>query len=153
VTNPRAGELVKGHAIVAAELGLCPYHGKAPRDPELFAGALSRARREEHLLARLAFTQELIELISARNLDLYRAASTEGAFRAQPRPTFVSATFSATVAEAHFKGGPMTRAAVLWRQRLPAQRTLMTFLETAALNERFREAEAVLLADPSNQAF
>jgi hypothetical protein len=153
VTNPRAGELVKGHAIVAAELGLAPYHGKAPRDPELFAGALSHARREEHLLARLAFTQVLIELLHARDLDVYRAASTEDVFRAQPSPTFVSATFSATVAEAHFKGGPSIRAAVLWRQRLPAWPTLMTFLETRALNERFHEAEAVLLADPSNRAF
>jgi hypothetical protein len=153
VTNPRAGELVKGHAIIAAELGLGSYHGQAPRDPELFAGALSRARREEHLLARLAFTQELMKLIHARNLDLYRAASTEDAFRGEPAPTFVSATFSATVADAQFAGGPSTRAAVLWRQRLPVGRTLMTFLETRALNERFREAEAVLLADPSNQAF
>ena len=29
----------------------------------------------------------------------------------------------------------------------------MTFLETEAMNERFQEAEAVLLADPSNPAF
>jgi hypothetical protein len=29
----------------------------------------------------------------------------------------------------------------------------MTFLETRAMNERFREAEAVLLADPTNAAF
>ena len=29
----------------------------------------------------------------------------------------------------------------------------MTFLETNAMNARFHEAEAVLLADPSNAAF
>ena len=29
----------------------------------------------------------------------------------------------------------------------------MTFLETQAMNQRFHEAEAVLLADPTNGAF
>jgi hypothetical protein len=29
----------------------------------------------------------------------------------------------------------------------------MTFIETSALNDRFREAEAVLLGDPSSNAF
>jgi hypothetical protein len=29
----------------------------------------------------------------------------------------------------------------------------MTFLETQAMNQRFHEAEAVLLADPTNAAF
>jgi hypothetical protein len=29
----------------------------------------------------------------------------------------------------------------------------MTFIETKEMNERFHEAEAVLLADPSNPAF
>src|SRR5215204_1769049 len=33
VSNPRSGELVKGHAIVLAELGLCSYRGKIVRDP------------------------------------------------------------------------------------------------------------------------
>ena len=46
-----------------------------------------------------------------------------------------------------------SRAAALWRQRVPSERTLMTFLETRAMSRRFHEAEAILLADPSNQAF
>jgi hypothetical protein len=29
----------------------------------------------------------------------------------------------------------------------------MTFLETRAMNDRFREAEAVLIGDPDNRAF
>ena len=29
----------------------------------------------------------------------------------------------------------------------------MTFLETAAMNARYREAEAILVADPANRAF
>jgi hypothetical protein len=50
-------------------------------------------------------------------------------------------------------GGPGTRAADLWRQIVPCERLLMTFLETAALNARFKEAEAVLIGDHGNGAF
>lgn len=65
----------------------------------------------------------------------------------------VSCTFSEQVAAAHFAGGPTTKTAVMWRQVLDPARLLMTFLETVAMNGRFREAEAVLVADPSNLAF
>jgi hypothetical protein len=153
VTNPRAGEIVKGHAIVLAELGLCDYRGKAPRDPDLFAGPWSRPRRADHLLWRLAFTQALWLSLDRREFTLYRAAATDGTFNAERPAALISATFSKDVAEAHFRGGPTTRVAVLWRQRIPIERALMTFLETRAMNQRFHEAEAVLLADPSNAAF
>jgi hypothetical protein len=152
VTNPRAGEIVKGHAIVLAELGLGSYHGKAPRDPDLLAGQWSRSRRADHLLWRLAFTQALWISLGARELTLYRAAATDGALEPLRHASFVSATFSSEVAQAHFEGGPATRVAVLWRQRVPIHRALMTFLETQAMNERFQEAEAVLLPDPDNAA-
>jgi hypothetical protein len=153
VTNPRAGEIVKGHAIVLAELGLCDYHGKAPRDPDLFAGTWSRPRRADHLLWRLAFTHALWLSLGWREFMLYRAAATDGTFSTKRPATLISATFSTDVADAHFRGGPSTQVAVLWRQRVPIERALMTFLETSAMNERFHEAEAVLLADPSNGAF
>jgi hypothetical protein len=65
----------------------------------------------------------------------------------------LSATFSPAVTESHVRGGPTTRSAVLWRQRLPIGRLLMSFLETAAMNERFHEAEAVLVAGPESNAF
>jgi hypothetical protein len=147
VSNPRV-ELVKGHAIVLAELGLCPYRGTIVRDPRLFDGAWSKQRRAEHLLARLAFTQALFS-----DVTLYRAAAVDGPLpRARPR-SFVSATFSREVAEAHFAGGPTTRTAVMWRQVVPAGRLLMTFAETEAMNGRFKEAEALLLGDPGNRAF
>ncbi len=103
VRNPRSGELIKGYAIVLAELGLCPYRGKVVRDPS--------------------------------------------------PSSFVSATFSAEVAEDHFQGGRTTRTAVMWRAALPIERLMMTFLETPALNDRYREAEAILIADPANRAF
>lgn len=149
-SNPGAGELVKGHAIVLAELGLCPYRGKVVRDPSTFDGDRSRDRRAEHLVARLAFTQALWSLLGHETVTLYRAAAVEGPLPA-PRPaSLVSATFSRPVAEAHFDGGA---TAVLWRQATPLDRVLMTFLETEALNAPYMEAEAILVADPGNRAF
>ena len=44
-------------------------------------------------------------------------------------------------------------AAAIWRQRTPVDRLFMTFLETAAHNERFLEAEAILIGDPASPAF
>jgi hypothetical protein len=153
VTNPRSGEVVKGHAIVLAEFGLCPYRGQAPRDPNLFAGLWSRARRAEHLLWRLAFTQELWRRVAPDDLALYRAAASDEPLQARRPESFISAIFSPAVAEAHFRGGPTTRSAVLWRQRLPLERLLVSFLETTAMNGRFHEAEAVLVADPASHTF
>ena len=154
VSNPRSGEVVKGHAIVLAELGLCPYHGKIPRDPELLSGAWSRSRRSEHLLWRMAFTQELLSRAGMTDLVLFRGAASDSEIQpAATRASFVSATLSRSVAEAHFAGGPTTHVAVLWRQRVPLQRALMTFLETRAMNNQYQEAEAVLVGDPSNNVF
>jgi hypothetical protein len=153
VTNPRSGEVVKGHAIVLAELGLFPYRGQAPRDPNLFAGEWSHARRAEHLLWRLAFTQELWRRFAPDHVAVYRAAASDGTLQARWPGSFVSATFSHAVAEAHFRGGPTSRSAVLWGQPLPIERLFMSFLETPAMNARFHEAEAVLVADPDSHTF
>jgi hypothetical protein len=153
VTNPGSGELVKGHAIVLAELGLCPYRGKIARDPALFEGTWSRARRAEHLVARLGFVQELWSSWGLETATLYRGAAADGPLGEPSPASFISATFSEEVAAAHFEGGRSTRTAVLWRQRVPVTRLFMTCLETRALNLRFNEAEALLIADPGNRAF
>jgi hypothetical protein len=153
VSNPRSGELVKGHAIVLAELGLCPYHGRVVRDSELFTGPRSKPRRAEHLIARLAFTQELWSSLDDDSVTLYRGAAVDGPLPEPAPSSFVSATLSREVATEHFEGGATTRVAVLWRQRVPIARLFMTFLETRAMNERYLEAEAVLIGDPGNRAF
>ena len=153
VTHPRSGEVVKGHAIALAELGLFTYHGPTPRDPDLFAGEWTRESRADHLLWRLAFTQESFKAIGATEVPLYRAAATDTPLASPSPSALVSATFSKDVADAHFEGGHATQTAVLWRQVLPIDRLLLSFLETRAMNERFHEAEALLLADPTNQAF
>lgn len=153
VSNPQSGELIKGHAIVLAELGLCRFEGTIVRDRELFSEPWSRSRRAQHLIARLAFAQELWASGVRRCLTLYRAAAVDAPLLPRSPASFVSCTFSEQVADEHFAGGPTTRSAVKWRQAVDVERVLMTFLETAAFNERFKEAEAVLVGDPSNLAF
>lgn len=153
VSNPSSGEVVKGHAIVAAELGLCPYQGKIVRSPDLFAGAWSRDRRAEHLVSRLAFVRAIFELARLDQVVLYRGMASERGVTTMAPSSFVSATFSSDVAESHFAGGPNTVAAALFRQRVPIERLFMTYLETRAMNARYREAEAILLGQPENAAF
>jgi hypothetical protein len=153
VSNPGSGELIKGHAIVLAELGLCRFEGTVVRDPRLFEEPWSRHRRADHLIARMAFAQELWASGVGQPLTLYRAAAADGALSSNRPASLVSCTFSEQVADAHFAGGATIRSAVKWRQAVDPARLLMTFLETAALNDRFKEAEAVLIGDPSNPAF
>jgi hypothetical protein len=145
VSNPWSGEVVKGHAIVAAELGLVSYRGKVVRDPTLFEGDWAKDRRAEHLLVRLAVTAEVWRRAGAPQVVLYRAMSSETTLRPGSDASFVSATFSPSVAASHFAGGPATRSAAMYRQRVPVERLLMTFWETAAMNEPFAEAEAILI--------
>jgi hypothetical protein len=153
VSNPHAGEMVKGHAIVLAELGLCPYAGTIVRDPATFEEPWTRGRRAQHLIVRIAFTRALWSALGHDELTLYRGAASEAPLAPRPAASFVSATFSEAVAHEHYAGGPKTRVATLARQRVPVTRLLMTFLETAAFNERFHEAEAVLIGDPASLTF
>ena len=146
VSNPGSGELVKGHRIVAAELGLAPYVGTVVRDPTIFDGAWSRERRAEHLLARLAFVPELFRAAGHDRVTLWRGMSSEQPFDRRPQPTFVSATFSREVAESHFAGNEKTVAAMLSREVVPVERLFMTYVETEAMNRQFLEAEGVLIA-------
>ncbi len=153
VSNPRSGELVKGHAIVLAELGLCPFEGKVVRGAGLFDGDWSRQRRAQHLIARMAITRALWERATPRELPLYRAMASDGELDRRLTGSFVSGTFSLDVAIAHFRGGPSTSTAALLRQPLPQRRLLMSFLETPAMNAPFKEAEAVLIGPPGPALF
>jgi len=146
VSNPYSGDCVKGHRIVIAELGLVRYQGPVPRDPEIFAGAWSRERRARHVVSRLGLVREVLHRLGLDRMPLYRGMSFKSLEPAENR-TFVSATFQRAVAEAHFTANPEA-CGVLYRRWVPAERALMTFLETEAMNGVFREAEAVLLHDP-----
>jgi hypothetical protein len=153
VSNPGSGEVVKGQAIVAAELGLCPFRGKVIRDPELFNGAWSRERRADHLVWRLALVQELWRYLGGEGLACYRGTASEAPIGGRAKGSFVSATMSRAVAQAHFDGGPTTGFGAMWRQALPLQRLFMSFLETRAMNAKFHEAEVVLIGDPASSVF
>ena len=153
VSNPHSGELVKGHAIVAAELGLCPYIGKIVRSPLLFAGPWSRPRRAGHLVSRLALVRAIFTIAGLENVVLYRGLASDAPIEPVRSRSFVSTTFAREVAEAHFQGGATTVAAALFRQQVPVSRLLMTHFETRAMNAQFREAEAILLGDPTNLLF
>ena len=150
VTNPRSGEHVKGHEIVLAELGLGRYEGPVVRGPDLFTGPWAKPRRAQHLVTRLAFSAELWTRLAGEQVTLYRGAATDAPPAPRAPASFLSATFSREVALAHFDGGPTTTTAALWRASIPVTRLLMTFLETEAMNRRFREAEAVLIGDQSS---
>jgi hypothetical protein len=148
VSNPNSGELVKGHAIVLAHLGLHPYRGHAPRDRRLLTHPWPAEQRKRHIIARLGFLSALWTLLELDRLTLYRGAASEEPLSGRSDGSFVSATFSLEVAQSHFEGGPATRNALLMRMSVPASRVFMTFLETSAMNERFLEAEAVVIGDP-----
>jgi len=144
------GELIKGHRIVIAELGLVPYDGKIIRDERMFDAPWSRPRRAEHIIARLAFIGALAAELGIETFTLYRGVSSTGPLRPPRNETFVSATFSRTVAEslagAHGPAGTGT----LLRQTVPIERIFMTYLETIHMNRQYREAEAILLGEPAD---
>jgi hypothetical protein len=152
VSNPSSGEIVKGHSIVIAEMGVCPYSGPIVRDESLFVGDGAKPRRRAHVLLRLAFIAELMHLLGRTDVELFRGIAVAGPLEGPPRArSLVAATFSRAVANAHFETS--AEVALLARQRVPVGRLLMTFLETREMNEHYREAEAVLLGDPANAVF
>jgi len=153
VSNPSSGELVKGHEIVIARLGLVAYHGTVVRDPHLFADEWSEERRAEHVVARLGFVRAMLRAAGHDRVWLYRGLTAEGALGVPPARTLVSTTFDRAVAESIAGRGPATVVSVLIGQLVPVDRVFMTFIETAELNRVYHEAEAILLADRRNRAF
>jgi len=153
VSNPFSGELVKGHRIVMAEIGLVAFEGKVIRDPAIFDGPWNRDRRAEHILARLGFVRAVFMQLGRDRVRLYRGVSTEEQLRPPANETFVSTTFSRDVAMSHFESGSPMATRALYRQSVPVERLFMTYYETAPMNDKFKEAEAVLLYDVGNSTF
>ena len=153
VSNPNSGELVKGHRIVLAELGLVSFEGKKVRDPELFNGLWNKQRRADHILHRLAFVREVFERLGHLSMVLYRGFSCQGQPKARENSSFISSTFSLDVAMSHFNNRDPSSTGVLLRQLVPIERVFMSFLETAQLNQQYKEVEAVLRYDSSNKVF
>jgi hypothetical protein len=153
VSNPHSGERIKGHRIVLAELGLVAYEGKIVRDPGTFAGGWTRARRADHILARMGFVHAFLAKAGHPRVLVYRGYSTGDPLVPPRNDTFVSASFSEAVAQSHYASAPPGANRVLVCQSVPVERVFMTYLETEPMNHPFREAEAVLLFDGTNPAF
>jgi len=153
VSHPNAGEIAKGHAMALADLGLANFAGTIIRDPSSLEPPWTMERRREHILARLAFVRAAFSMLGLGPPVLYRAVSTEGRLEPRRPQTFVSATFSFEVAMSLFGPAWEGRSAAIFRQTVPLERVFMTYLETAAMNRQFHEAEAILLEDPGNPAF
>ena len=148
-------EAVKAHRIAVAQLGLAPYVGKILRDPAQTAGALSIERRTAHVIARMGFIQAMFERAGQSHVVLYRMESCEGSLRRRRsgETALVSASFRMDIVQEMSGWEDPKRTVAIYRQAVPVERVLMTYLETEAMNYPYRETEAVLLADPTNQAF
>jgi hypothetical protein len=153
VRNPNSGELIKGHCIVLAELGLVSFRGKQVRDPDLFGGSWNKQQRADHVLHRLAFVRELFQRRGYASVVLYRGFSYHGQPQSRGNGSFTSATFNLEVALSHFNDRDQTSTGTLLRQSVPIDRLFMSFLETAQMNRHYKEAEAVLLRDRANTVF
>jgi hypothetical protein len=148
-------ETVKAHRIAVAQLGLAPYVGKILRDPAQTVGERSIERRTGHIIARMGFVQAVFEPAGQRHVILYRMESSEGPLRRRRvgETALVSASFRMDIVQEMSGWADSKRAVAIYRQAVPVERVLMTYLETEAMNHPYREAEAVLLADSTNQAF
>lgn len=152
-SNPHAGEMIKGHRIILAELGLCPYAGQPVRSPDVFGGTWSKKLRRAHILTRMAFCRLMMERLELAAAPLYRAVYSDNEITTPRNSGFVSTTFSETVAKDLFRCGLETKASAIYWQKVPAERIFATFIETPPLSARYQEAEAILIYDPQNNLF
>lgn len=147
VSNPYSGEFAKGHRIVLAELGLAEYRDRILRDERTFEGAWSKAARAEHIIARLAFVQELFARGGHAEVLLHRGIATDAKPEKRTGRGFVSASFSLEIATSMLGPTDATRTGTVDTALIPVERLFMTYQETAHLNRKFQEAEAVLIED------
>jgi hypothetical protein len=153
VRNPYSGELIKGHRIAIAELGLVGYEDSIVRDSTLFDGRWNRSRRADHVVWRLAFVRAALASAGMETVVLYRGMCIDGAIEPPRNETFVSASFDFEIARSCFGETDRHRTGVLLRQSVPLWRLFMTYLETPEMNLHYRESEAVLLHEPGNPIF
>lgn len=145
VLNPNSGEWIKGMSIVLAEMGLVDYHGKVTRTKDIFTGIGSKNLRESYILHRLAFIRAVFSIMNIESIPLYRGMCSEVDWR-KSKSTFVSFTFDNVVAKSFsgFDGEDRFKNAYLVKSNVPTTKIFMTYLETKQMNERYKEAEALL---------
>lgn len=151
VSNPGSGEVVKGHRMVLAELGLADYTGSVVRNPATFAGDWTRQRRADHIVGRLGFVRALFGRLGVTHVTLWRGLSTPSRLCRREGRTFISTSFAEAVSRSHYEDGGPGRTRVLVSRLVPVDRLFMTYLETAAMNDRYHEAEAVVIDVPADR--
>ncbi|WDV46475.1 hypothetical protein PV797_01965 [Clostridiaceae bacterium M8S5] len=147
VLNPNSGEWIKGMCIVLAEMGLVPYRGKEPRTKDVFKGIGSKENRRRYIVNRLGFIRAYFQLLDISSVALYRGMSSEGTWSERDR-TFLHMTFSVEVAKAfsNFENNKY-KTFYMIKATLPVDKIFMTYLETSQMNEKYKEAEALILYD------
>jgi len=153
VSNPSSGEVVKGHRIAIARLGLAPYAGLIPRLEASTTGRWRIERRSDHIVARIGFVRAMFTHAEMDHVVLYRGLSFEQSAQTRTGQTLISATFHQRIADARFDTDPHVFSVSLMRQPVPITRLFMTYFETDAMNSQFSEAEAVLLQQPTGPLF
>ena len=123
------------------------------RGEGLFDPPWDRSRRAEHIVHRMAFVQAVFDLEGREAVTLHRGLASVGSPAPPREDTFVSATFSLEVAKSMMGRRDASRTGVLLSQEVPVSRIFMTYLETAHMNHKFREAEAVLFREAGNAVF
>ena len=152
VSGPHYREL-EGHRMMMAELGIVAFDGTIVRDPSLYEGRWSKERRALHILCRLAFLRAFLSTLGVTTVTLFRGLVLDHTTYVPRNRTFVSASFDLEVAQSCFALREAQKSGLLMRQVVPIGRLFMTYLETAAMNRQFLEAEAVLLYEPENPLF
>ncbi len=146
VLNPNSGEWIKGMEIVSAEMGLTFYNGKIPRTKDIFSGLGSKDHRSKYIISRLAFIRAYFGLLNIEEVVLFRGMSSEGIWKEVPR-TFLSCTFNYDVARdfSDFSTKSKYRNSYIVKMTIPVKTLFMSYLETAAFNKQYKEAEALIL--------
>lgn len=145
VLNPDSGEWIKGMSILLAEMGIVSFYGKITRTKDVFTGIGTKSLRESYILHRLAFIRALFTILDIECTTLYRGMCSEFSWR-KSNKTFMSFTFNNAVAKSFsgFDEENQFKNAYFLKTTVPVSKIFMTYLETDQMNQRYKEAEALL---------
>lgn len=148
VLNPDSGEWFKGILIIMAKLGLINYYGKMIRTKGVFNGIGTVANRSKYIIHRIAFIKAIFSINCINEVTLYRGMSSEGKWMKIKR-SILHMTFSREVAEEFSDLGINSRfgTSYIIKMKLPIDKLFMTYIETAEMNERYKELEAIVIGD------
>ncbi len=147
ILNPSSGEWLKGMKIVMAEMGLIDFKGLIPRTEDIFTGVGDKQAREKYILSRMAFLKVLFHKHNIKEVPLYRGMSSEMELFKSPR-SLLSTTFNINTALsfANFTGdNEKIKSSYCVKFYYPVDNLFMTFFETEAFNQRYKEQEGIIL--------